>query len=231
MSIVCSNSQSCSQSLQSCVRHHVMREYVIKAPYCKMLSSLWPGNAIWPGDAIFINIVSADGLLPDGTKPLTAPMLTCHQWSPVAFTWGQFHSKCTGNIIANAQTSVTGAKSKDVFLTMFTMNYTLLFHGCMHDQKLDLTNQTAIENASVEYAHNFKSFLGNFAMFGSSCPNKELYLFFGTVFNCADIWWQSSVTIIVCISGDSWKLVRPTTSLDISLSVHSPLDTEIIHKW
>ena len=31
---------------------------------------------------IWINIGSANGLLPDGTKPLPEPMLTDHQWSP-----------------------------------------------------------------------------------------------------------------------------------------------------
>ena len=31
---------------------------------------------------IWVNIGSGNGLLPDGTKPLSAPMLTDHQWSP-----------------------------------------------------------------------------------------------------------------------------------------------------
>ena len=44
---------------------------------------------------IWINIGSGNGLLPDGTKPLPEPMLTYHQSSPVAFTWGQFHTKCS----------------------------------------------------------------------------------------------------------------------------------------
>ena len=34
---------------------------------------------------IWVNIASGNGLLPDGTKPLPEPMLTDHQWSPVAF--------------------------------------------------------------------------------------------------------------------------------------------------
>ena len=40
-----------------------------------------------------VNIGSGHGLLPGGTKPVPEPMLTVHQWSLVAFTWGQFHEK------------------------------------------------------------------------------------------------------------------------------------------
>ena len=42
-----------------------------------------------------VNIGSDNGLLPDGTKPLPEPMLTNHKWGLVAFTWGQFHGKCS----------------------------------------------------------------------------------------------------------------------------------------
>ena len=35
----------------------------------------------------WVNIDSGNDLLPDGTKPLPEPMLTCHQWGSVAFTW------------------------------------------------------------------------------------------------------------------------------------------------
>ena len=41
---------------------------------------------------IWVNIGSGNGLLPDGTKPLPEPVLTDHQWSPVTFILGQFHS-------------------------------------------------------------------------------------------------------------------------------------------
>ena len=40
---------------------------------------------------ILVNIGSGKGLLPDGTKPLPEPKLTCHQWSLVALTWQQFN--------------------------------------------------------------------------------------------------------------------------------------------
>ena len=36
---------------------------------------------------------SSNSLLPDGTKPLPKPMLTCHQWGPVTTTYGQFHKR------------------------------------------------------------------------------------------------------------------------------------------
>ena len=36
---------------------------------------------------------SGNGLLPEGTKPLPEPMLTYHQWGPVAFIRGYYHEK------------------------------------------------------------------------------------------------------------------------------------------
>ena len=40
-----------------------------------------------------VNIGSGNGLLPDGTKPLSEPMLTYHQSGRVAFIWGHFHKR------------------------------------------------------------------------------------------------------------------------------------------
>ena len=40
---------------------------------------------------ISVHTGSGDGLLPDGTKPLPEPMLTCHQWGPVTVTWGHLY--------------------------------------------------------------------------------------------------------------------------------------------
>ena len=40
------------------------------------------------------NIGSGNAMLPDGTKPSSAQLLANHQWSLVAFTWGQFQVKC-----------------------------------------------------------------------------------------------------------------------------------------
>ena len=42
-----------------------------------------------------VNIVSGNGLMPDGTKPLPKPLLTYHQQGPVAFISEQFHKKCS----------------------------------------------------------------------------------------------------------------------------------------
>ena len=42
------------------------------------------------GYIIWVNIGSGNGLLPDGTKPLPEPMLTCHQLSFVTFPEGGF---------------------------------------------------------------------------------------------------------------------------------------------
>ena len=44
---------------------------------------------------VFVKIGSGNGLMPNGTKPLPEPMLTYHQYDHVAFTWGQFHWKCS----------------------------------------------------------------------------------------------------------------------------------------
>ena len=52
----------------------------------------WPSYAIWQ-QKFCVNIVSGNGLLPDGTKPLPQPMLTDHQWSPVKFILGQKSSE------------------------------------------------------------------------------------------------------------------------------------------
>ena len=42
-----------------------------------------------------VNIGSDNGLVPSGTKPLPEPVLANHQWGHMAFTWGQFHRKCS----------------------------------------------------------------------------------------------------------------------------------------
>ena len=42
---------------------------------------------------IWVNIVSGNGLLPDGTKPLPEPMLTYHKYGPMTFILGQFHKR------------------------------------------------------------------------------------------------------------------------------------------
>ena len=42
---------------------------------------------------ILVNTGSGNGLLADCTKPLPVPMLTYHQYGPVAFIWGHYHVK------------------------------------------------------------------------------------------------------------------------------------------
>ena len=44
---------------------------------------------------IWVNIGSGNGLLPDVTEPLPEPMLTYHQWGPVALFQRQFHINCS----------------------------------------------------------------------------------------------------------------------------------------
>ena len=49
---------------------------------------------------ILVNITSgtSNGSLPPGNEPLPEVMLTNHEWGLVAFTWGQFHRKCSESI-------------------------------------------------------------------------------------------------------------------------------------
>ena len=55
----------------------------------RWLNTLWPNDATWRQEK-WLNTGSGDGLLPDGTKPLPEPMLTCHKWGLMAFIWWQF---------------------------------------------------------------------------------------------------------------------------------------------
>ena len=50
-------------------------------------------NPLWPNNAIWLN----HGLSPNGTIPLSKPILISHWWNSVAFTRGQFHSECPGH--------------------------------------------------------------------------------------------------------------------------------------
>ena len=55
-------------------------------PHC--FNSFWPCNSVWQHRSV--NIGSGNGLLPDSTKPLPEPVLTCHQWDLVASPEGNF---------------------------------------------------------------------------------------------------------------------------------------------
>ena len=44
---------------------------------------------------IWATLDSGKSRLCDGTTPLPEPALTNRQWGHVAFTWGQFHKKCS----------------------------------------------------------------------------------------------------------------------------------------
>ena len=58
-------------------------------PYLLVLT---PCGAVTPYGVIdVVNIGSANGFLPDGTKPLPKPMLNNQQWGLVTFSRGQFH--------------------------------------------------------------------------------------------------------------------------------------------
>ena len=63
----------------------------------------WRLKVTW----IWVNISSGNGLLPDGTKPLPEPMLTCHQMRSVAFTWKQFSQEVLMNLICKMCSVIT----------------------------------------------------------------------------------------------------------------------------
>ena len=90
--------------LQSCTCHLHVAENIIylealnNALECPthlyfIFNSMWPSDTIWRHRSV--NTGSGNGLLPDGTKPLPQPMLTYHQRGSVAFSWEQFHRKCS----------------------------------------------------------------------------------------------------------------------------------------
>ena len=66
-------------------------------PFCFGLNVLTHCGLVRPyGDIDRDSIGSGNGLLPDSTEPIPEPVLTYHQWGPVAFIWGQFH--CNSSI-------------------------------------------------------------------------------------------------------------------------------------
>ena len=55
---------------------------------------------------ILVKTSSCNGLLPDDTKPLPEPMLTYHQYCPMAFTWGHYHKKIWRDQSGKEDTSI-----------------------------------------------------------------------------------------------------------------------------
>ena len=57
-------------------------------PQCSLINLMWPSAT-----QIWANIGSANGLLPDDTKPISEPLLTYHQLCAVACASHKFHKK------------------------------------------------------------------------------------------------------------------------------------------
>ena len=57
----------------------------------KLIAVQWRNVATW----IWVGVDSDNGLLPDGTKPLSESILTYHPRCLVKFTREQFHKKCS----------------------------------------------------------------------------------------------------------------------------------------
>ena len=82
-----------------CLKYHsramykILRSFQTGIPYCKgggggTIYGIW--RHIAEG-----NIGSGSSLLPGDTKSLPEPLLTNYQWCFMAFTWGQFHWRCS----------------------------------------------------------------------------------------------------------------------------------------
>ena len=72
------------------------KKYFSKCLICQLFCPCFcmpfaPGGAIWHHGTLS-PLAWVIGLLPEGIK--TLPILTCHKWGPVIFTWGQFHMQC-----------------------------------------------------------------------------------------------------------------------------------------
>ena len=82
------------------------------------LNSLWPSDTIWW--LIWVNIGSANGLLPDITKPLHEPRMTYHKKGSMASISGHWS---WDKIAANSQEAFSNA-----FHWMKIMKFWLKFH-------------------------------------------------------------------------------------------------------
>ena len=83
------NSFHSRKYIWKCCLQNVTNFVTFPEPVC--VNSMWSSDDIW----WLVNIGSGNGLLPEGTKPLTEPVLTYHQGCSVAFTWKESHKKWT----------------------------------------------------------------------------------------------------------------------------------------
>ena len=78
-----------------CVGFKIIHSYELHLVYfiC-FINSLWPIDTLWWQKSGS----TGNGLLPDGTKPLSEAMLTYHQQGPVIFIQGQVHKKYLSSV-------------------------------------------------------------------------------------------------------------------------------------
>ena len=61
-----------------------------------------------------IQLSFSQGLVADGTRPLSEPILTSHQWGLVSFTWEHFQRKCSKYSWCDCwKFRITGASTRD----------------------------------------------------------------------------------------------------------------------
>ena len=67
---------------------HIREKHPGNKKTSQHVNSLWSSDARW-GQQMWVKISSGNGLLPDGAKPLSDPMLTYNQRCFMAITWWQ----------------------------------------------------------------------------------------------------------------------------------------------
>ena len=106
---------------------------------------------------IWVSIGPGNGLLPDGTKPLPEPMLTYHQWSLVAFTWGQFHMKCSRYLpltwVWKSLFKITSASPRDQWVKQLPNS------GTISQETTPIFRTCSQIGQGVWYIHMFRSSL------------------------------------------------------------------------
>ena len=76
------------QLLYSIFNEDFSTNFIIDLNILKDGSSCYQDQVQHMATEIWVNIGSGNGFLPDGTKPLPEPILTCNQLGPVAFIRG-----------------------------------------------------------------------------------------------------------------------------------------------
>ena len=79
---------------------------------------------------IWGNVGSGNGLLPDETRPLHAPILTNHRWGTLTFIWGPYHKKWRYQLVKQAW-KIDCLNSHQVHTGLLLFNLQLALYNCV----------------------------------------------------------------------------------------------------